>query len=785
MERTPIHRDPIWPTRLAVALAAFLASFAIATAVGGDRSGFAASTGDALSQLPSWLLTPLITLAQVSLGFLTLAFVGLLVATREWRRTGACVAAGLLTGLGLLVIHSLSADGFIHLGAPDQPVMGTGAEFPSLFGVGVIAAVVLADRPWCGLLQRRVGLGIILLGASARVLVSLTEPFLLLSVVALAWVMARVVTAAAGVPDPRPHPDEVLAVLERFGIDGEEIAPDDSAPIDTFGYFVRGAGTLRFYVKIVHRGGWRSLGLVRLYHSLRFVDPADAQPFRTLAYRVEHEALCNLKAASDGVPTARVAVLTGFGPDAMLLAYEAENVRRLSNIDNEELTDELLYRVWEAVALLRSTRTGHRQLCMSSFVVGEDQDVRIVEFSAAQLGAAPSVLGTDLAELLASLAARVGPEPAVRTAVSVLGVSVVASALPHLQPLALSNQTRHELADGCGIEDLTETVQLAVGVAGDAVRFNRLERIKPSTLAIWATSAIALFALVPQLLGSSDVWSQIADADLWWVLAAAGASVGTYLGAAWAFDGAVPGRLPLWSNLKLQLATSFVGIVTTAASMAISTRYLQRRGIDLATAAAGVALNTAAGVVVHMSMLGAFIWLGGTSEARGLELPSLGTFGIILLVIATVALAIRIVPPTRRFAAERLLPPVKQSIHGLGELIRQPGKMFEVIGGSTAVTFGYILALYASCLAIAPDASSVNLVSIALVYLIGSVIASAAPTPGGLGAVEAALVAGLVAGGLSTSVSLGAVLIYRGVTFWLPILPGWWAFGSLQRHNEL
>jgi len=46
-------------------------------------------------------------------------------------------------------------------------------------------------------------------------------------------------------------------------------------------------------------------------------------------------------------------------------------------------------------------------------------------------------------------------------------------------------------------------------------------------------------------------------------------------------------------------------------------------------------------------------------------------------------------------------------------------------------------------------------------------------------------VAGLVAGGLSTSVSLGAVLIYRAVTFWLPILPGWWSFGSLQRHHEL
>jgi len=515
MDRTPRHRDPIWPIRLAVAAATFLALFGITVAIGGDRSGFAGSTGDSLSEVPRWLLVPLINLAQVSLGFLTLAFVAMLVATREWRRIGAGIAAGLLTGVGLLLINAFSADGFIQLRTPDRVLLGSGAAFPSLIGVGVTAAVVLADKPWCGVMQRRLGVGIIVLGVSARLLVSLTEPFLLLSVIALAWATARVITAAAGVPDPRPHPDEVVAALERFGIDSREIAADEEAPIDTFGYFVRGGGSRRFYVKIVHRVGWRSLGLVRLYHSLRFVDPADAQPFRTLAYRVEHEALCNLKAASDGVPTARVAVLTAFGPDAMLLAYEATEVRLLSHLDDEELTDELLYRVWEAVAALRDTRTGHRQLRMAAFVIGENQAVQIVEFSAAQLGAAPSVLGTDLAELLASLAARVGPEPAVRTALSVLGVSVVASALPHLQPLALSRVTRHELADGCGIEELTETVQQAVGVAGDAVRFTRLERIKPSTIAIWATSAIALFALVPQLLGSSDVWSQIADADLW------------------------------------------------------------------------------------------------------------------------------------------------------------------------------------------------------------------------------------------------------------------------------
>jgi len=64
-------------------------------------------------------------------------------------------------------------------------------------------------------------------------------------------------------------------------------------------------------------------------------------------------------------------------------------------------------------------------------------------------------------------------------------------------------------------------------------------------------------------------------------------------------------------------------------------------------------------------------------------------------------------------------------------------------------------------------------------------VAVAAPTPGGLGATEAALLAGLSVLGLPNEVGLPSVFLFRLATFWLPILPGWLALRALQRREAI
>jgi undecaprenyl-diphosphatase len=62
-------------------------------------------------------------------------------------------------------------------------------------------------------------------------------------------------------------------------------------------------------------------------------------------------------------------------------------------------------------------------------------------------------------------------------------------------------------------------------------------------------------------------------------------------------------------------------------------------------------------------------------------------------------------------------------------------------------------------------------------------IAAAAPTPGGLGAIEAALVAGLTGVGMQAGPAVSAVLLYRLATYWLPVAPGWLSWRALLRRS--
>ena len=48
---------------------------------------------------------------------------------------------------------------------------------------------------------------------------------------------------------------------------------------------------------------------------------------------------------------------------------------------------------------------------------------------------------------------------------------------------------------------------------------------------------------------------------------------------------------------------------------------------------------------------------------------------------------------------------------------------------------------------------------------------------------EAALVAGFTGVGMESGVAVAAVLSYRLLTYWLPILPGWISFHILERRN--
>jgi uncharacterized membrane protein YbhN (UPF0104 family) len=147
---------------------------------------------------------------------------------------------------------------------------------------------------------------------------------------------------------------------------------------------------------------------------------------------------------------------------------------------------------------------------------------------------------------------------------------------------------------------------------------------------------------------------------------------------------------------------------------------------------------------------------------------------IVIYLIAGLALGIlgtfMVVPKLRGWLGTEVRPRLKEVGGELVELVREPKRLAIIVGGCATTTLGAALALWASVEAFG---GGTTFVTVTVVTMIGGTLASAAPTPGGVGAVEAALIGGLAAFGVPAAVAVPSVLLYRVLTCWLPVSIGW------------
>lgn len=122
-------------------------------------------------------------------------------------------------------------------------------------------------------------------------------------------------------------------------------------------------------------------------------------------------------------------------------------------------------------------------------------------------------------------------------------------------------------------------------------------------------------------------------------------------------------------------------------------------------------------------------------------------------------------------------------LSALRALTRQH-RLVRLVVSSVALTLCYGASLYLAVLAVGHPIDLTLVPPVILVCVVGEGVATAAPTPGGLGATEAALVSGLLLYGLTVETAVAAVLIYRLATFWLPAVPGFVALRVLV-HRRL
>ncbi|MFE6056684.1 lysylphosphatidylglycerol synthase domain-containing protein [Kitasatospora sp. NPDC056446] len=807
-------RQPVALIRLTVGLFAIALTLLLADYARATTGGIAADVAEAAALVPR----PLASLA----GGLTTAAVLLLpvgLAVRrlfgpDRRRALQQVSDGLLAAVlayGATLGLDLWADGLAPsslLAALTQPLPGDvlGHTEP-VYGY---LAPVLAFMTASGSRERRLPWALLALSGLAGLAGGFATPTSLLLGLLLGWTGAHGTLYAVGTPDPCPRPGEILRALRESGLRPVEAHPVAAHPAGPGRFRVRQAdGLPDLDVQLLDRQAVTAAAVRRAWRRLRLRTAPDPRVLRSPRTGLEHEALVTYAALAAGVRTRRIAATAGLGHDTALIAYERLPGRTLDQLADQEITDELLTDAWGGLALLQRREIAHRALVPSSLLVDDTGAVHLVDFADGDIAATELVLYCDIAQLLTTLALRTGAARSVRTATAVLGPDAVGAALPLLQPIALTHTTRRALKrhpkpvatggerPGAGdgerpagapvpgglLEEIrAEVLRARPQVVGRPVR---LERLRPRTLLAVVGGVVAGWLLIPQLFAAEDnPVSALADADPWWLLLALAAAATSHVTAAMGFVGFVPERLDFRNAVLAQLAGSFVKLVSPGGvgGVALNTRLLQQAGIPTAQALSSVGVGTLIGLVLHLLQLGAFVYLldmqPGGSELDALPAVVGGLAGAAALLAVVWA-----IPVARRWLGARLRPLTTEVLPRLLDLLRSPTRLAVGVTGQLLVSICLISCLYCCARAIGREPS---FASVAVVFLVGNAAGSAAPTPGGAGAVDGALIALLQqTASMEKGGALAAVALYRLLTLILPVLPGWAAMAWLQRRRAL
>jgi uncharacterized protein (TIRG00374 family) len=315
-------------------------------------------------------------------------------------------------------------------------------------------------------------------------------------------------------------------------------------------------------------------------------------------------------------------------------------------------------------------------------------------------------------------------------------------------------------------------------------------------------AVVAAGAIVLGVMHHADVHKgsrSLAGADVKWMVLAMAATAAIWIACTATQLGSMPMRPPLGRVFAVQVAASFANQLLPAGSggIAINVRFLQRHGMSRGAAAGAVGLNSLAGLVTHLILLvaavaadptvlgrvgGAIDWDGSVRALRHmLWIPP--TVIAVLLVVGFVFVMWR----RRNQPADRKRRTFRslwkrgvRELKALKAVASNPPRALALWLGSSTVPLLHSLILFAMLRAIGEP---VSVGTVVVLYLVVSTLSAVLPSPGGFGSLDVTLVTALAAAGVGPAHALGAVLGYRLVTVWLPLVPGAFVLAFLLRRR--
>jgi uncharacterized membrane protein YbhN (UPF0104 family) len=778
----------------------------------------------AVAALPVGVRDVLVAVVQIAA---ILGPVAAVVVVVGRRRSDALLRVLPAAALGAVLSGALVHTILTHSRPAEWPAVLT--DHRALLPVGWPSAVYLAScasaavtaGPWLSRRWRRavwmsVAWSVVLSAATAAVL-----PMDGVAALAIGGVAASTMLLLGGAPPDRPGPRAVADALVACGLPITVLhglpASDqrDSEGIRYLAETTEGRNSVRVLGREDHN---RDL-FHRLWRRLLLTEPGDLA-IEPLA-AAEHELVMLVAAAHTGARV--VEPVTAFpvaGGGAMLVTDDDSRERLLfgdesAGSDNADHSDDsdhpdhpddsALTDAWRSVAHLHQHRIAHRALTPDHILVAPDGSTRLEAFARARLDASPTQLGTDLAVLLATSGARIGPERAVASALAGLGPDHLATVLPYLQTLALiGSPARHAVAEhdraaaqaaraaakhrtlraGGGpslLRDLSGAVREACHV--EEPKKAHLARLTWKKALALVGALLVIHLILPQLANAGTATAALKTANWWWVLAAVPIVLLSQVFSAFLQADTIPERLPFRPNVLVQFASSFLNRITpnNVGGMALNLRFLQKAGVETGSATAAVGLQSVTGAMASgIVSVTFFAWTGQRHSGVHLGMPSGHWLLPAVCAVLVAAGLLGLTGPGRRFFHDKVWHFLKAAGQTVAAVATSPTRLTEIIGGALGLPLIQI-----SALAICLHAFGLHLPlgQVGAVYMASRIVASATPTPGGLGALEAALITGMTALGAAAGPVTSAVLVYRLISFWLNIPLGAVALQVVQRRG--
>jgi glycosyltransferase 2 family protein len=292
---------------------------------------------------------------------------------------------------------------------------------------------------------------------------------------------------------------------------------------------------------------------------------------------------------------------------------------------------------------------------------------------------------------------------------------------------------------------------------------------------------LVLYALLPQIGDFRHSWELLGHVRLAFVWLAIGAAGLTYAIAAvtyclLAFKPLVYGRTWL-----MQLAAMFINRLLPAGvgALGVGYIYLRHNRHTSPQAATVVTVNNLLGLIGHGLLVAVVVLCFRHASTPAHFHLGRQLSGHLWLVGLGVILLLGLLAIRQRRWLSRGLATVKLELR---HYRRRPSRLAGALLTSMSLTLTNVICLWACLQAFN---LSQPLAVVLIIFTVGLSVGNVTPTPGGLGGVEAGLVGALIAYRVPSATALGAVLLYRLITYWLALAIGALAFVYCRQRGYL